>query len=141
MITPTAHFTNLYETLTHEKRHATDPPRRRNGLASSQDQTRIYIYIYTVWSSATDTTKAHKRACTTPNIDLLPRWGRAPRLPCGSRLARDAGQPTHARHAVTTQSPQTAENPRVTPKSCAKLLRCYMTAEASPCYKTDISKM
>lgn len=141
MRTPTAHFTNLYETLTREKRHRTDSPRRRNGLAASQAQRRIYIYIYTLWASATDITKAHKRACTTPNIDLLPRRGRAPRLPCGSRPARDAGQQTRARHAVTTQSTQTAESPRVTLKSSAKLLRCYMTAEASPCYKTDISKM
>ena len=141
MRTPIARFTNFYETLTREKRHRTDPPRRRNGLASSQDLTRIYIYIYTVRSSATGTSKAHERARTAPNIDLFPRLRRVPRPPCGSSLARDAGQPTRARHAVTTQSTQTAESPRVTRKSCAKLLRCYMTAEAPPCYKTDISKM
>lgn len=141
MITPSARFTILYETLTREKRHATDHARTCNGLASSQDLTRIYIYIYTVRSSATDTTKSHKRARTAHNIDLFPRRGRAPRPPCGSRPARDAGQPTRAPHVVTAQSTQPAEHSRVTLKSCAKLLRCYMTAGAPPCYKTDISKM
>lgn len=141
MITPSACFTILYETLTREKRHITDHARTCNGLASSQDLRRIYIYIYTLRSSATGCTKAHKRARTAHNIDLFPRRGRAPRPPCGSRPARDAGQPTRAPHVVTARSPQTAGSPRVTLKSCAKLLRCYMTAGAPPCYKTDISKM
>ena len=141
MISPSARFTIFYETLTREKRHATDHAQTCCGLDASQDLTRIYINIYTVRSSATGSLAAIKRARTAHNIDLFPRRGRAPRPPCGSRPARDAGQPTRTRHAVTAQSPQTAKNPRVTLKSYAKLLRCYMTAEAPPCYKTDISKM
>lgn len=141
MITPRQRFTKVYETLTRDKRHATDHARTRCWLAAFQDLRRIYIYIYTLRSSATGTPKAHKRARTAPNIDLLTRMGRAPRPPCGSRLARDAWQPTRDTRAVTTQSTKTAESPRVTLKSCAKLLRCYMTAGAPPCYKTDISKM
>lgn len=128
MISPRQRFTKVYETLTREKRHATDHAQICNGLASSQDLTRIYIYIYTVRSSATGTPKAHKRARTAPNIDLLPRWGRLPRPPCGSRPARDAGQPTRAPRFVTAGWLQLAGSPRVTLKSCAKLLRCYMTA-------------
>lgn len=120
MITPSAHFTNLYETLTRDKRHATDQPRTRCGLPASQDLTRIYINIYTVRSSATGTPKAHKRARTAPNIDLLPRLGRLGRLPCGSRLARDAGQPTRAPRFVTAGGLQLAGSPRVALKSRAK---------------------
>lgn len=129
MITPFPHFTNFYETLTAEKRHATDHPRTRCGLDSSQDLTRIYINIYTVRSSATGSPKARKRARTSPNIDKFPRWGRPPRPPCGSRLARDAGQPARDTRAVTTWRLQPPGSPRVTRKPSAKLLRCYMTAE------------
>lgn len=104
MITPLQRFTKVYETLTREKRHRTDQPRTRCGLPASQDQRRIYIYIYTLWSSATGTPKAHKRARTAPNIDLLPRWWRLGRPPCGSRSARDAGQPAHSPRFVTARS-------------------------------------
>ena len=98
MITPSSQFTNLYETLTRDKRHATDHARTRCGLPASQDLTRIYIYIYTVRSSATGTPKAHKRARTAPNIDLLPRWGRPQRPPCGPRETQ--GNP-HAPRALS----------------------------------------
>jgi len=128
MITPLQRFTNLYETLTREKRHGTDHARTRCGLPSSQDLRRIYIYIYTLRSSSMGTPKAHKRARTSPSIDLLPRWGRPPRPHCGSRPARDAEQPTRAPRFVTAGGLQLTESPRVTLKSCAKLLRCYMTA-------------
>ena len=58
MITPRQRFTNLYETLTREKLHATDHAQICCGLAASQDLTRIYINIYTVRSSATGSSKA-----------------------------------------------------------------------------------
>ena len=61
MITPRTRFTKVYETLTREKRHATDQPRRCNGLPASQAQTRIYIYIYSVWASAMGSPKAQER--------------------------------------------------------------------------------
>lgn len=128
MITPRQRFTKVYETLTPEKRHATDHPRTRCGLPASQDQRRIYIYIYTLWSSATGTPKAHKRARTTPNMPLFPRLWRLGRPPCGSRLARDARQPARAPHFVTAGRLQPAGSQQETRKASAKLLRCYMTA-------------
>lgn len=128
MITPRQRFTKVYETLTREKRHATDQPRRCNGLPASQDLTRIYINIYTVRSSATGSPKAHKRSPHGSQYRPIPALSRAPRPPCGSRLARDAGQPAHGWHAVTAGRLQHAGSPRVTRKSSAKLLRCYMTA-------------
>lgn len=141
MISPFLRFTKVYEILTPEKRGATDQQRTRNGLASSQDLTRIYIYIYTVRSSATDTTKAHKGGLHSSQYRPTFEPTRPPRPPCGSRPARDAGQPTRAPHFVTAGGLQRAGSLRVTRNSSAKLLRCYMTAEAPPCYKTDISKM
>lgn len=141
MITLYPPFTKVYETLTPEKRHRTDQPRRCNGLPASQDLRRIYINIYTLRSSATGSPKAHKRSPHGSQYKPIPALSRAPRPPCGSRPARDAGQPARAPHVVTAHRLQPAENPRVTLKSCAKLLRCYMTAKAPPCYKTDISKM
>lgn len=128
MITPRPRFTKLYETLTPENRHATDHARTRCGLPASQDLRRIYIYIYTLRSSATGTPKAQQRARTAPNIDLFPRLPRLPRPPCGSRLPRDAGHPARSPHVVTAPRLQPAETPRVTLKPRAKLLRCYMTA-------------
>lgn len=128
MITPRQRFTKVYETLTPEKRHATDHARTRCGLRASQDLTRIYIYIYSVRSSATGTPKAQRRARTAPNIDLFPRLPRLPRPPCGSRLARDAGHPAHSPHVVTARRAQRAHALRVADIPSAKLLRCYMTA-------------
>lgn len=128
MITPCPRFTKLYETLTPEKRHATDHPRTRCGLPASQDQRRIYIYIYTLWSSATGTPKAHKRRLQGSKYRPTPVLPRLWRPPCGSRLPRDAGHPARSPHVVTAPRLQPAETPRVTLKPRAKLLRCYMTA-------------
>lgn len=137
MITPFQRFTKVYETLTREKRHATDHAQICTGLASSQDLTRIYIYIYTVRSSATDTTKAHNRARTAHNIDLFPRRGRAPRPPCGSRLARDAWQLSRchgSEHANRWEPASYAKSQR-------KITAVLHDRRAPPCFKTDISKM
>lgn len=128
MITPLQRFTKVYETLTPEKRPGTDQERRRNGLPSFQDLTRIYINIYTVRSSATGSPKAHKRSQHGSQYRPIPVLSRAPRPPGGSRLARDARQPARDTRAVTTERLQPPGSPRVTLKLCAKLLRCYMTA-------------
>lgn len=128
MITLRPRFTKIYETLTREKRHGTDHGRTRFGLPASQAQRRIYIYIYTLWASATGTPKAQRRALTAPNIDLFPRLPRLPRPPCGSRLARDAGHPAHSPHVVTARRVQRAHALRVADIPSAKSLRCYMTA-------------
>lgn len=128
MISPSARFTILYETLTREKRHATDHARTRCGLPASQDLRRIYIYIYTLRSSATGSPKAHKRSPHGSQYRPIPALSRARRPPCGSRLARDAGHPAHDWHAVTAGRLQTPGSPRVTRKPSAKLLRCYTTA-------------
>lgn len=128
MITPRSRFTKVYETLTREKRHRTDHARTCNGLAASQAQRRIYIYIYTLWASLTGSPAADKRSPHGSQYRPIPALSRAPRPPCGSRLARDAGHPAHDWLAVTAGRLQHAGSPRVMRKSSAKLLRCYMTA-------------
>lgn len=128
MITPRQRFTKVYETLTRENRHATDHARTCCGLPASQAQTRIYIYIYSVWASATGSLAAIKRGPLGSQYRPIPEAPRLPRPPCGSRLPRDAGHPAHSPHVVTAPRLQPAESPRVTLKPCAKLLRCYMTA-------------
>lgn len=128
MITPRQRFTKLYETLTREKRHATDHARTRCGLPASQDMRRIYIYIYTLMSSATGSPKAHKRRVQGSQYRPIPEAPRLGRPPCGSRLARDAGQPARAPHFVTARSMQPAGSQQETRKASAKKLRCYMTA-------------
>lgn len=128
MITPRQRFTKVYETLTPEKRTGSDQVQTCYGLAASQDLTRIYIYIYSVRSSATGSKAAVKTSPHGSQYRPIPEAPRLGRPPCGSRPARDAGQPARALHAVTTLRLQPAESPRDTLKSCAKLLRCYMTA-------------
>lgn len=92
MITPFQRFTKVYETLTPEKRPGTDQERRRNGLPASQAQTRIYIYIYSVWASATGSPKAQERGLHGSQYRPIPEAPRLGRPPGGSRLARDAWQ-------------------------------------------------
>lgn len=128
MITPRQRFTKVYETLTPEKRHATDHPRTRCGLPASQDQRRIYINIYTLWSSATGSPKAQERGLQGSQYRPIPEAPRLGRPPCGSRLARDARQPARAPHFVTAGRLQPAGSQQETRKASAKLLRCYMTA-------------
>lgn len=137
MITPRPRFTKLYETLTPEKRHATDYPRTRCGLPASQDQRRIYIYIYTLWSSATGSPKAQQRGLQGSQYRPIPEAPRLGRPPCGSRLARDAGQ--HARcHGWRAA---TRWEPAGNAKSQRKITAVLHDRRAPPCYKTDISKM
>lgn len=104
MITPRQRFTKVYETLTREKRHATDHPRTRCGLPASQDIRRIYIYIYTLMSSATGSPKAQEKGLQGSKYRPILEAPHLGRPPCGSRLARDAGQPARAPHAVTARS-------------------------------------
>ena len=137
MITPRQRFTKVYETLTPEKRPGSDQERRRNGLPASQAQTRIYIYIYSVWASATGSTKAHKRGLPGSKYRPIPEAPRLGRPPGGSRLARDAWQPArcHDLEAATRWEP--AGNAKIQRKITAVL----HDRRAPPCYKTDISKM
>lgn len=137
MITPSQRFTKVYETLTPEKRHATDHPRTRCGLPASQDMRRIYIYIYTLMSSATGTPKAHKRGLPGSKYRPIPEAPRLGRPPGGSRLARDAWQPArcHDLEAATTWEPASYA------KTQRKITAVLHDRKAPPCYKTDISKM
>lgn len=137
MITPFQRFTKVYETLTPEKRPGTDQERRRNGLPASQAQTRIYIYIYSVWASATGSPKAHKRGLPGSKYRPIPEAPRLGRPPGGSRLARDAWQPAHCHDlkAATTWEPASYA------KSQRKITAVLHDRRAPPCYKTDISKM
>ena len=128
MITPAQRLTKVYETLTPEKLHATDHVRACCGLPASQAQRRIYIYIYTLWASATGSPKTQERGLQGSQYRPIPEAPRLGRPPCGSRLARDAGHPARTPHFVTAGGLQLAWSPRVTRKASAKLLRCYMTA-------------
>lgn len=137
MITPSQRFTKVYETLTPEKRPGSDQGRKCNGLPASQDKRRIYIYIYTLLSSATGSTKAHKRGLPGSKYRPIPEAPRLGRPPGGSRLARDAWQPArcHDLEAAT----------RLEPASYAKIQRKITAVlhdrRAPPCFKIDISKM
>lgn len=128
MITPRQRFTKVYETLTPEKRSGSDQAQTCYGLTASQDLTRIYIYIYSVRSSATGSQAAVKTSPHGSQYRPIPALSRAPRPPCGSRLARDAGHPAHSPHVVTARRVQRAHALRVADIPSAKLLRCYMTA-------------
>lgn len=92
MISPSQRFTKVYETLTREKRPGTDQARRCDGLPASQAQTRIYIYIYSVWASATGSPKAQERGLHGSKYRPIPEAPRLGRPPGVSRPARDAWQ-------------------------------------------------
>lgn len=148
MITPRQRFKKVYETLTPEKRPGTDQAQRCDGLPAPQAQTRIYIYIYSVWASVTGSPKAQERGLhgsqyrpisaltSPPPLPSLPLPS-LPRPPGGSRPARDAWQPAHCHdlEAATTWEP--ARYAKIQRKITAVL----HDRRAPPCYKTDISKM
>lgn len=137
MITPRQRFTKVYETLTPEKRPGTDQARRCDGFPASQDLTRIYINIYSVRSSVTGATKAHKRGLPGSKYRPIPEAPRLGRPPGGARLARDAWQPArcHDLEAATTWEPASYA------KTLRKITAVLHDRRAPPCYKTDISKM
>lgn len=137
MITPRQRFTKVYETLTPEKRPGSDQERTRCGLPASQDLTRIYIYIYSVRSSATGSPKSHKRGLPGSKYRPIPEAPRPWRPPGGSRLARDAWQTArcHDLEAATTWEPASYA------KTQRKITAVLHDRRAPPCYKTDISKM
>lgn len=141
MITPRQRFTKVYETLTPEKRQATDQPRRCNGLPASQAQRRIYIYIYTLWASATSTTKAHKRGLPGSKYRPIPEAPAppAPALRLAPRARRLATRTRHPR--CHDQEPITTWEPASYAKTQRKITAVLHDRRAPPCYKTDISKM